>query len=317
MESESVHDRRWWALAVLCFSLLIIALDNTILNVALPALSAAARTPPPASCSGSSTATRSSSPACCSPPAASATASAARALLAIGLVIFGVGSLSARSATSSTQLALSPGPSWASAPRSSCRPRCRCSPTSSPTRVSGAGPSASGPASPAAGGAIGPVHRRVPAPALLVGLGLPRQRAGRASWPWSAGCFLLPQSRDPDAPRLDPIGALLSIVGLVAAAVGHHRGARPKGWTDPSVVVGFVAGVARARRLRRLGAAHRPPDARRALLQEPPLHGRQHRHHDDLLRPVRLDVPHHPVPADGARLLRPRGRAAHAADGRA
>ena len=38
MESEFVHDRRWWALAVLCSSLLIISLDNTILNVALPAL---------------------------------------------------------------------------------------------------------------------------------------------------------------------------------------------------------------------------------------------------------------------------------------
>ena len=30
--------RRWWTLVVLCFSLLVIALDNTILNVALPTL---------------------------------------------------------------------------------------------------------------------------------------------------------------------------------------------------------------------------------------------------------------------------------------
>src|SRR3712207_1174191 len=30
--------RRWWTLAVLCLSLLIIGLDNTILNVALPSL---------------------------------------------------------------------------------------------------------------------------------------------------------------------------------------------------------------------------------------------------------------------------------------
>ena len=28
--------RRWWTLVVLCFSLLVIGLDNTILNVALP-----------------------------------------------------------------------------------------------------------------------------------------------------------------------------------------------------------------------------------------------------------------------------------------
>src|SRR4051794_4529518 len=31
-------DRRWWTLAVLCLSLIIVTLDNTILNVALPTL---------------------------------------------------------------------------------------------------------------------------------------------------------------------------------------------------------------------------------------------------------------------------------------
>ena len=31
--------RRWWALAVLCLSLVLITLDNTVLNVALPTLS--------------------------------------------------------------------------------------------------------------------------------------------------------------------------------------------------------------------------------------------------------------------------------------
>ena len=30
--------RRWWTLAVLCLSLIVISLDNTILNVALPTL---------------------------------------------------------------------------------------------------------------------------------------------------------------------------------------------------------------------------------------------------------------------------------------
>ena len=32
------HPRRWWALAVLCIGLLLIALDTTVLNVALPTL---------------------------------------------------------------------------------------------------------------------------------------------------------------------------------------------------------------------------------------------------------------------------------------
>lgn len=35
---EEVHRRRWWTLGVLCFSLLVIILDNTIVNVAIPAL---------------------------------------------------------------------------------------------------------------------------------------------------------------------------------------------------------------------------------------------------------------------------------------
>ena len=38
MDEGAIHRRRWWALAVLCMSLLAIGLDNTILNVALPAL---------------------------------------------------------------------------------------------------------------------------------------------------------------------------------------------------------------------------------------------------------------------------------------
>src|SRR3954462_6136262 len=38
MDQEKLHARRWWALAVLCVSLIVIVLDNTILNVALPAL---------------------------------------------------------------------------------------------------------------------------------------------------------------------------------------------------------------------------------------------------------------------------------------
>lgn len=38
-ESETVPDpRRWWALSVLCLSLVLIVLDNTVLNVALPTL---------------------------------------------------------------------------------------------------------------------------------------------------------------------------------------------------------------------------------------------------------------------------------------
>src|SRR6202158_1831047 len=35
---EHAFERRWWILGVLCFSLLVIVLDNSILNVAIPTI---------------------------------------------------------------------------------------------------------------------------------------------------------------------------------------------------------------------------------------------------------------------------------------
>jgi EmrB/QacA subfamily drug resistance transporter len=37
-DSQLAYDRRWWTLAVLCLSLTVISIDNTILNVALPSI---------------------------------------------------------------------------------------------------------------------------------------------------------------------------------------------------------------------------------------------------------------------------------------
>src|SRR5690606_18663978 len=37
-EVPELDPRRWWALAVLCLSLLLIVMDNTIVNVALPTI---------------------------------------------------------------------------------------------------------------------------------------------------------------------------------------------------------------------------------------------------------------------------------------
>ena len=37
--AATVHARRWYTLAVLCLSLLIIVVDSTIVNVALPTFS--------------------------------------------------------------------------------------------------------------------------------------------------------------------------------------------------------------------------------------------------------------------------------------
>jgi len=56
------------------------------------------------------------------------------------------------------------------------------------------------------------------------------------------GWFLIPDSRDPSAPRLDPGGALLSIVGLAAVLYGVIE-APTKGWGSTEIVGAFAFGV--------------------------------------------------------------------------
>jgi EmrB/QacA subfamily drug resistance transporter len=54
------------------------------------------------------------------------------------------------------------------------------------------------------------------------------------------GYFLIPESKDPAATPLDPVGAGLSIVGLVALVYAIIE-APAKGWTDPIVLAAFGA----------------------------------------------------------------------------
>lgn len=56
------------------------------------------------------------------------------------------------------------------------------------------------------------------------------------------GFFLIPTSKDPAAPRLDPLGALLSIAGLSALLYAIIE-APAEGWGAPVIVGGYVVGV--------------------------------------------------------------------------
>jgi EmrB/QacA subfamily drug resistance transporter len=58
----------------------------------------------------------------------------------------------------------------------------------------------------------------------------------------AAGWFLVPESRDPDATPLDPLGAGLSVVGLVALVYGIIE-APAEGWTSGPVIVAFAVAV--------------------------------------------------------------------------
>jgi hypothetical protein len=57
------------------------------------------------------------------------------------------------------------------------------------------------------------------------------------------GYLLIPESRDPSTPRLDPIGALLSIAGLGILLWGFIE-APARGWTSPEILAAFGLGVA-------------------------------------------------------------------------
>src|SRR5204862_3646417 len=57
-----------------------------------------------------------------------------------------------------------------------------------------------------------------------------------------AGRYVLPESRDPDAPKLDLFGAALSVAGLVAVLWAIIE-APTEGWTNGTVVGAFAVGA--------------------------------------------------------------------------
>src|ERR1700736_1374576 len=58
-----------------------------------------------------------------------------------------------------------------------------------------------------------------------------------------AGWFLVPKSKDPEQGRLDPFGALLSVIGIVSLVYGLIE-APNKGWGSPSTLIAFALGAA-------------------------------------------------------------------------
>ena len=127
MRPESVERRRWWILGVLAFSVLVIVLDNSVLNVALPAIVRQLHA--------------SSSELQWMVDAYSLVFAGLlltmgslgdkygrRPALQIGFLVFGVGSAISAIVGSPGQLIASRAV-MGSVRRSSCRPRCRSSPT--------------------------------------------------------------------------------------------------------------------------------------------------------------------------------------------
>ena len=108
--------------------------------------------------------------------------------------------------------------------------------------------------------------------------------------------------------RLDVVGALLTVFGL-AAPVFALAEQPQRGWTDPLVVGGLVAGAVAAHRVRPLGAAHARPDAAARPLPPSQLHLRERRDAARLRRAVLALLLPDDLPAAGRRLVAARERA--------
>ncbi|MGZ4708202.1 MAG: DHA2 family efflux MFS transporter permease subunit [Acidimicrobiales bacterium] len=235
---DTLHERRWWALAVLCLSLMVIGLDNTILNVALPSLIKDL---------GASTSQLQwiidgyvlVFAGLLLTSGSLGDRFGRRGALTIGLSIFGIGSLVCSMASSATALiftrafmgigaALIMPATLSLLINVFTEPKERGRAIGIWAAVVGAG-SALGPL---VGGFLlqhfwwGSVFL-INVPVVIFAIVL--------------GRFLLPTSKDPSAPRLDPVGAVLSVIGLVALLWGIIE-APSKGWTDPSVAGGFIVG---------------------------------------------------------------------------
>ena len=224
---------------MLCFSLLVIVLDNTILNVAIPTIvrdldatnsqlqwmvDAYTLVFAGLLLTGGSLGDR----------------FGRRGALQVGLVIFGLGSLASAFATSSGQLIATRAfmgiggafimPATLSIITNVFPPRER----GKAIGVWAATAGLAGVLGPLTGGFLlehfywGSIFL-VNIPIVIVGL--------------LAGVFLIPTSKDPSAPRLDPVGAVLSIVGLSVLLYGIIE-APQDGWTDPKILMCFFVGLA-------------------------------------------------------------------------
>jgi EmrB/QacA subfamily drug resistance transporter len=239
-DRELAHRRRWATLAVLCLSLMVIGLDNTILNVALPTLSRQLH---------ASTSSLQWIVDIYTLVFAGLLLTAGSLgdrfgrykTLALGLAVFGLGSLaSALSGSTAVLIAtrafMGIGGAFIMPSTLSIITNVFTDPVERGKAIGiWAGVAALGiGVGPVAGGFLlshfywGSVFF-VNLPIVAVAL--------------IGGWFLVPDSRDPTAPRLDPFGALLSMIGL-ASLLWAIIEAPIRGWGSPSTLIGVGFGAA-------------------------------------------------------------------------
>jgi EmrB/QacA subfamily drug resistance transporter len=234
--AELTHQRRWWTLVVLCFSLMVIGVDNTILNVALPTLVKDLH--------ASSSQLQWMVDAYTLVFAGLLLTAGSlgdrfgrKKFLALGLTIFGAGSVASAFAGSASMLIatrslMGVGGAIIMPATLSVLTNTFTNPTERAKAIGvWAGVSGMGIAiGPIAGGWLlqhfwwGSVFL-VNVPVVALGL--------------IGGWFFVTDSRDPSKPRLDPVGAGLSIVGLTALLWALIE-APTKGWVSAPILTAYA-----------------------------------------------------------------------------
>lgn len=239
MDEQQIHDRRWVALGVLAGCVLVITLDNTILNVAIPSLVRSLG----ASLSQLQWIIDGYTLVFASLLLTSGALGdrfGRKGAMQIGLAIFGSASLAASLAATPMQLTLARAamgiggalimPSTLSLMTNIFRdPKERGRAIGVWAAVAGA----SGALGPVAGGLLIKEFSWHAVFLVNVPLIIVLMIASR---------FLLPSSKAVDAPRLDPFGALLSVIGFMAVLWAIIE-APSIGWSSPKVITAVSVGL--------------------------------------------------------------------------
>jgi len=237
-DSQTAYDRRWWTLGVLCLSLLIVFVGNASLNVTLPTLSRVLH---------ASTSQLQWVVAIYSLVFAGLLFSTGalgdrfgrKGALQLGLVIFLIGAGLATLSTAMWQLIACRavmGAAGALIMPSTLSILINVFPPHERPKAIAIWASFTG-----AAGAIGPVASGLLLSRFWYGsvffINVPIILLALVS-----GRVLVPTSRDPQQARLDPVGAVLSIVGIGALVYGLIE-APAKGWGSPSTLGAFAIAV--------------------------------------------------------------------------
>ncbi|MDP9402983.1 MAG: MFS transporter [Actinomycetota bacterium] len=238
-EDPLIHGRRWFLLAIMCLSLVMVVMSVSGLNVALPSiqreLDASA-----SSLQWIVDAYALVFAALLLPAGALGDRFGRKRALLVGLVIFAFGSVVAGVATGVTQVIAGrviTGVGAAFVMPATLSLLITIFPPEERRKAIALWAGFAG-----AGGALGPIvsgallERFWWGSALLVNVPV-------VAGVLAAVVAFSPTSRDPQATPLDPPGALLSLVGLGALVFGIIEGPE-RGWSDPTVVIAFAVTAA-------------------------------------------------------------------------